>query len=65
MIFVKTLAKENQFHKLEKSQPQIENPDYTENKILIDEMKQNMWTLKSNSYWHERNALLKSLKWKR
>ena len=26
----------------ENSQPQIENPDYSENKIKIDEMKQNL-----------------------
>ena len=33
-------AKENEY-KLEKSQSQIENPDYAENKIKIDKMKEN------------------------
>ena len=31
----------NNYNKLENTLPQIENPDYTENKIKIDEMKQN------------------------
>ena len=32
----------NEWNKLKNSQPQIENPDCTENKIKIDEMKQNL-----------------------
>ena len=39
---MKTPATENEHRKLKNSQPQIENPDYTENKIKIDEMKQNI-----------------------
>ena len=32
----------NKSNKLKNSQPQVENKNYTENKIKIDEMKQNM-----------------------
>ena len=39
---MKTPATENEYNKFENNQPQIEKPDYTENKIKIDEMKQNM-----------------------
>ena len=39
---MKTPATKNNHSKLENSQPQIENPDYTENNIKIDEMKQNI-----------------------
>ena len=36
---MKNSAIENEYNKLEKSQTQLENPDYSENKIKIDEMK--------------------------
>ena len=36
---MKTPAKENEYIKLENSQPQIENLHYMNNKIKIDEMK--------------------------
>ena len=39
---MKTLAAENIYNKLENIQPQIENPNNTENKIKIDKMKQNI-----------------------
>ena len=39
---IKSLATENEYNKLENSQPRIENPDYTENEIKINEMKQNI-----------------------
>ena len=39
---MKTSATENEFNKLENSQPQIENLDYSENKIKIDKIKQNI-----------------------
>ena len=39
---MKSAAKENKFNKFKNNQPQIENPEYTENKIKIDEMKDNM-----------------------
>ena len=39
---MKTLTTENESNKSENSQPRIENPDYTENKIKIDEMKENI-----------------------
>ena len=38
---MKTPATENKYKKLENCQPQIEKPDYRENKIKIDEMNQN------------------------
>ena len=41
-MWIKNSAKENEYNKLENSQPQIENPDYRENKIYIDEMKQDI-----------------------
>ena len=39
---MKTLATENEFIELEKSQHQIENPVNIKNKIKIDQMKQNI-----------------------
>ena len=38
----KTPATENEHDELENSQLPIENPDFTESKIKIDEMKQNI-----------------------
>ena len=43
---MKIPATENEYNKLENSQPQLENSDYTENKIKIDKMKQT-WSEKS------------------
>ena len=40
--YMKASAAENEFNKLVNNQLQIENPDYTENKIKISEMKQNI-----------------------
>ena len=40
--YIKTSATENECNKWENSQPQIENPDDTENKIKIEEIKQNI-----------------------
>ena len=34
--YIETSATENKYNKLEDSQPQIENLDYTENKIKIN-----------------------------
>ena len=39
---MKTSATENENSKFENSQSQIENPDFMENKIRIDEMKENI-----------------------
>ena len=39
---MKTPATENEYNELEYCHPQIKTPDYTENKIKIDEMKQNI-----------------------
>ena len=38
---LKVLANKNEYNELEKSRPQIENPGYIENKMKINEMKQN------------------------
>ena len=56
---MKTSALENEYNKLEYSQPQIENFDYTENKIKIDEMKQNIsWKLDKVTNAMKNRALL-------
>ena len=39
---MKSSATENEYNKFENTQPEIENPDDTENKIKIDEIKQNV-----------------------
>ena len=39
---MKTPATENEYNKLVNCRPQIENKDWTENKIKINEMKQNI-----------------------
>ena len=42
--YVKTATMENEYNKLENSQPQIENLGNIENKIKINEKKQNIIT---------------------
>ena len=39
---MKNSVSENEFNELEISQPRIENPNYTENKIKINEMKKDI-----------------------
>ena len=39
---MKTSVTKNEYNKSENCQPQIENPNYIENKIKINEMKQNI-----------------------
>ena len=62
---MKISATENEFNKLENRQPQIENPDFTENKIKIDEMKLDIireYAKVTNTDMKDREPL-KNLKW--
>ena len=40
---IEKFSNRNEYYKLQNIQLQIENPDYIENKIKIDEMKQNIF----------------------
>ena len=66
----KTPVIENEYNNLEKSQPQIEKPDYIENKTKINKMKQNVIrevAKVTNTYMKDKVSLKKQkikIKWK-
>ena len=65
---MKTPTIENDYNKLENSQSQIETLDYTENKINIDEIRQNIirenaWV--TNTDMKDRASLKKNEEWQK
>ena len=61
--WMKTPAIENEYNKLEKRKPQIENTDYTEDKIKINEMKQNIIKKLSKLTNIDKISIIKENKW--